>query len=422
MPIVNDTPVTIDPNPVTGGRDYISQEVFETSVIFNKETNAGTIIQEISGLPWSVRMIAQNREKHTEALYPDINLGVDSLSYFSITDLVIYLDSSLPTTSVSDLTAEATINAGYVPSYGDVIIATLSGGREAMFVITEVRKDSYNNHDIYKVFFKIHAFLDQDPIFYNDLVLKTVKEFTYNRDFVSGNGPPLLLSSDFKRKVDLKLEAPKLLDHYMRLFFDAETSTLRLPTESYTFVDTMLLDTVYAVVDRSEHLDLSRLSHVYHHVTEEQTIWDVIIKQDIDLLPTVNRKLGFTWSPREAMAVARTPLVLGVAFVVSVVTDGPVPYTVKHNRLMDAKEVTQPVDTTSPSYIFSEAFYNNEQANVTEFEGLLLQFLRKEVLDHLALAKVLGEYKYWGYEEQYYCLPILLLFIKHNNNNLFSNL
>lgn len=404
--------------------NFVSQGKLGVSNLFNSEVAITDIVSVIDGMPWSVSYYHQIRNVNDQPLMPDVNIPSTELSYNRIDDLELKLQESLPNTGDVGLEATAYINAGIVPHYGDPFLGTLAGGKQAIFTVTEVTRTNYNTRDVYLLKFNLFEFLDNNVEVYNDLQFKTTKKYVYDKDHLQTNSTPIILDSEYKRKVDIKKEQPKIVNHMMNLFFNKKTRLLVPPTTSSVYIDTLLTEFFFSIVDIDQHPQINQIKRLSFQPDVLVTIWTAILHRDISALPAVDKDLGFKYVPASGISpVMRGMGYLGANCVVDQL-DGsdPVEMTVEENRLSSLNTVEQPFDVNNKSYIFSDAFYIDDTNNSTTFEKLLLQYLRGEIIDKEVLYTMFEEYKSWGYLEQYYCLPILLAMIKVSISETFTEL
>lgn len=425
MPILGKATTVVD--PVLPDRKLHNDADLKTSVLFNKDNDLVSIIRYVDGNKWTVAYFQQIREINTEPRQPDINIPPSELSYNRINSLDIYLDGGIEQNDANDITGTATINAGFMPSIGDPFIATLSGGREAIFTITSYSKKIYSLHDTYIVEFKLYMFLDRNGEFYRDLLLKTMKEYHYDKDHILDKGTPIILSSDYKNKLDLKQTRLNLIKYYFNRFYDTEKSVIKLPTVvsvSSTYLDTLLIDFIYKTIGYTDYPHACKLTRYDIGYITDNSIYDLLLNRDIDNLPFVNKALGYKLADYTAsMPVARHIRWLGVNYIVDNVTqDNEVTMDDKVLENTVTGIYTPPLGDEKGGYIFSSYFYNNDVDNCGIVEKILLQYLRKEAVDVDMLNTVVSEYRYWNNVEQFYLIPIVVLVMQDMLNNTYSPL
>ena len=172
MPIFTDEPTDLIPNtapatvvksvqiPVGGNlnapkvpepnkdadRTFRTQEELKTSLLFSSDRDLKNITAEVKGMKWEVDYFMQIRDINDQTALPDIQLNKNVQKYNKINNLILFVQNAITQDAPSNLSGEAYINAGIVPNVNDVFRATLTGGREAMFLVSEVQNNTYNLH------------------------------------------------------------------------------------------------------------------------------------------------------------------------------------------------------------------------------------------------------------------------------------
>ena len=403
--ITEDTPTTTT--------NYRTQEEMSTSIIFNKDTSIESIVKEVDGMPWGLNAwFSQIRDTQDEPRMPDINVSESILKYNRIDKVIVFTDSGLD----ENLSGQFIVNSGFIPSYGDVFLATVAGNREAIFVVTVVTKKTYSLQTIYEVEFNLHSFMDTDVIFYNDLLYKTVNTYIYDKDHLVDRSAPLILKSSYKKKIEFKTQSGKLMDHYLKLFISKEKNLLSPPAVS-VMVDTLLLEFLYKLNGRSSHPKLQNINSI--DVTRDHgitTIWDVLLNQDITLLDIVTPNIAFARSLANTGVIkTRTPSVLGVDYITREVDDTEIP------RYGYTEIPTTPHVLGMTHYVFSSNFYDRVVTSMSDIEQLTYSYLNKELLDKDKLTTVLLEYNTWSDLHKYYLMPVLMLLTKYVVLNTYSS-
>lgn len=398
---------------------YVTQEELQTSTLFNKDVPLDTITANISGMDWEVSYFLQLRGVNEEPQLPDINVSATVLKYNRVSKLIIKLQDAIDQTNPEEITGTAIVNAGFIPNYGDPFIATLTGGREAVFVVTEIKKNTYNLHNTFNIVFKLHVFLDRESVFYNDLVFKTMSEYVYDKNYLADFSAPIILRAEYHEKIELRKVPNQLLEYFMTYMVNEENRVIAIPTDSSIYIDTLLNTFLYKIINHDDHSGLMKLNKISLILESKDSVWDVLLKRDISLLKRVDRDLGFKYTPASiSNPNARHASYLGIKFI----TDKTeIQLIVNYLLNEDAGTHTAPIVPGS-TYIFSEAFYLQDTVNATEFENLVLQYLRGEIIDSDILDKYVREYYLWPREQQFYLIPILILLVKNALSTTYSNL
>lgn len=417
---------TVDTSNVKTDYLFKSNAELKTSTLFNKDHDLDTIVNYVAGEKWTVDFFTQIKGVNEEPILPDINVPVSRLKYNRINKLIINIQTPIEQNNPNDITGEAIINAGFPPNYGDVFIATLTGGKEAIFIINELTKKTYNNHEAYSAVFKLHIFLDKDGVFYRDLVFKTSKVYYYDKNHILDYSAPIILAEDYKNKIDLKRYPDILATHYFKHMINKEKGVIAPPTVTSIYVDTLLNNFIYKIINRDEVLAMNKITEVSVDLSDKisYTVWDAILGRDLNMLGMAERAVGFKFTPTANIDVnARQISYLGISFIATAL-EGHTPIVPEYKDIKIATSdiIEVPKSDNEDNYIFSTAFYDQDIVNCGLLEKLLLQYLRGEKVDSDKLHILLNQYMYWDTIDQYYLIPILILLVKDSVQFTFSSL
>ena len=429
MPIFNIEGNTKVADPITPDRKLYSNPEFKTSTLFNKDQELNDIIQYVEGYKWTVDYFQQVREINTPPVMPDPNDTTTLVNYNRINNLIIYLESPINQDDPNNITGTASINAGFLPNYGDPFISELTGGRYGVFVISSVEKKMYSLHDMYTVEFKLLVFLDKDSLFYKDLLLKTVKEYIYDKNFIQDKSAPIILSKDFKDKLDYGKEVEFLKEYYYKTMFNPAKNIISLPTNSISssiYLDTLLNEFNYKLNGYTGYPNANKI--VRFNVTDitDYSIFDLLFDRDIDKLSFVRRNLGFKYVPSSVSYPSMRHISwLGINYITQELDNGMLPQDYSNdlleNTLTRPPDYVEPVVLTDTDYVFSDNFYNEDTVNMSILERLIYAYLNNETIITSELDILLKQYRHWEMDEQYYYIPMLILLLKYKMNNIYSN-
>lgn len=400
-------------------RTFVSAEDMKTSTLFSSDVELDNIIQDVKGLKWTVDYFLQLRNVNDTVSPPDVNIPQTVQKYHRIRKLNITLQTPIEQGNVDDITGSAIINSGFLPNQSDVFLATLTGGREALFIITNIDIKHYNIHQIYSVDFKLFKFVEGDSTpSYNDILLKVTKEYVYDNEHLLDYSAPIILATDYTAKLNLKKKLPELYDHYLRYFVEPQFSVISPPTEVSVYVDPYLTSFFFKIMSVVDHEKMMKLTRIDIDNGSVYTLWDMLIRRDIAMLPKINRNIGFKYTPSTAAyATLRAACYLGINFIATPhdnSNDIIVP-TYKDIACSKTDKFVEPITgklASDKSYIFSEAFYNDTLTTKSPMEDLVIAYLKEEILNIDSLNVLLRDYQAWKTEEQFYLIPILIVLVK----------
>lgn len=416
-----------DKSQIVKDKPLRTQEELKTSILYNKEHDLKTIIRYPKGSKWEVNYFLQIRDINDTLSPPDINLPPTVQKYNRINKLILYIQTPIEQDTIEDISGEGLINAGFLPNVNDVFIATLTGGREAIFIITEVTNRTYNLHYAYKISFKIFCFAEDNPNIYNDIVIKVMKNYTYDKDHLLDYSAPIILSSDYKAKLDLRNSLEDVIDYYFRYFVNYEKNVIALKTSASIYVDTLLTDFIFKVINQSDNLIMNKLNYVAIDFRDKipYTIWDVIINRNTKLLKLCTKNLGFKYSPSGCGdIIQRNMHYIGINFIVdklsSVGSELDIPIVdISTEKTSDFRP---PINKDRQSYVVSEDVYELSNNCVGLLDKVLIDYLECKLLKSEELEVLINQYTMWDTREQFYLIPILIVLIKDAINNTFQSL
>lgn len=306
-------------------KTFQTQEEMKTSLLFNKEAPLEHIIRYPRGMKWEIDYFLQIRDINDEIGLLDLNLTPTVQKYNRINKLNLVLQSAINQDDIDNISGEAIINAGFLPNPDDLFLATLTGGRQCLFHITEVTTKTYNIHKAYYVSFKIFVFVDDKPEWYNDLVRKTMKTYVYDKEHLLDYSAPIILQQDYKTKLTLKETLPEITEYYMDKFVNHEKRLICLPTRTSVYLDPYLNSFLFKIINHTEQEVFDRLQSVQITVTNDTpyTIWDLIIDRNMKLLKRCNQNIGFKYHAYGSTQVMTKMMNhLGVNFIATPLSTG----------------------------------------------------------------------------------------------------
>lgn len=409
-----------------------------TNVIISKNTQQSNIIQNLRGYKWNVDYF-----NNLSGVNDITNAGSEVLDesiqkYNKFEDLIIYLESPLQIGDLENLTGTGTINAFIVPKIGDHFKATMVDNRVGIFIVTEVKNLTYQDHEVYDITFKFHTFADSDESLSNNLEEKVIESYAYDKDHIGDNGTPVILKSELKNKLKLKDHIKKLSSMYFSLFTDRESLFLnpygRNPdkTSDLMLVDNLLNKFINKTVEDVMFGHKNRLKDFDYVQNPEfyKSIWDALIEQDEDYLFNIQHNLGWTAIERTGSTPAsRNLYYLGVNGVVDLMTiDEFIIDTMNKQRLFERPNAPEGLEVKYPLlleddklefYVFDRCFYIEDLDKITPFQSLVKRFIKKEIITTEELEEYINHWRYWSKYEQYYIIPVLLLLMKYCTKTKF---
>lgn len=407
--------LNIDDDETDNNIEVHTSEELDMNVVSSRELDVINLASYISGLPWSVTYYNQIVSPNDTLQLPDVNLPISAIRYRQIEKLIVFLDSGLPSGDVTEITGTAVINAGIIPNYGDVIYANIAGSIPALLIVDKAEKKHYNNHYVYYISFKLHSLVNEEAIVLNDLIYKSTEKYVYDENHINTKSTPLLLPEEVVSREKIAGAMHDILDYYLKTMMDKECNILRLPTESYFFVDTSVVEFLLKIVSVKDHPLISKLTLNSSDGFNlgENTLFQILLSKRKDRLKVANTDIGFKTIGNyfSISKIGKDLRYLGVSHVlVGDESDYIIP-TLKTNPLY---EVDKDITIENIEYVFGTGFYDLNIDTCSDIEKLVLDYLDDKALDIEKLSKLVDEYPYWNYSNQFYMLPILYLLCKYS--------
>lgn len=404
--------------------DFRTNTDMDVSIVSNKDQKLEYMLSNIKGYKWSVDYFLNIATINDKKTAPDTTIPNTVQKYNRIDKLELLVQTPINQSgNIEDIQGDAIINCGFLPHVNDVFVAELTGGRSAIFLVNTVEVKTYNLRDAYFLSYSLFTFLDNNNIEkYNDLVYKTVNQFVYDKEHLLDFSAPIILSTDYKRKLNLKQELTTLTKFYCKKFIDIETNLFILPTITSKYYDSYISNFIFKIIDITQVPEIVKVSRVHDNLAkEEYSIWDVLINRDISMLSLVNKKLWYRVVINNNNPVLRSLGYIGVNFILDKVDNNTLNINPITNTLATVGQpVNQVVDDRH--YVLTDKFYSKDKVNASVFEKLVINYLEGNILNVNELETYINNYETWNTENQFYCIPILMLLIKDSINNTFVRL
>lgn len=403
--------------------DFRTNKDMDISVVTNKDQKLEYMLANIKGYKWTVDYFLNIASMADNTSAPDTSLPNTVQKYNRIDRLELLVQTPISQSgTMEEIKGDAIVNCGFLPHVNDVFVAELTGGRQALFLIDTVEVKTYNLRDAYYISYSLFSLLDNNNVEkYNDLVYKTVNQFTYDKEHLLDFSAPIILSTDYKKRLNLKQELNTITKYYCKKFIDNDTNLFLVPTTSSKYYDSYLSSFLFKVFDITLVPELVNVSRVHDNITKEQySIWDLIITRDMSMLPLLNKTLWYRVVINNNNPVLRSLGYIGVNFILDEVDNNSLQVPYITNSLQDEPQPV--IQTTNRTYVLSEKFYNLDKVNCTTFERMVINYLEGNMLNIEELEDSLTNYSKWSIENQFFCIPLLIILLRDSINNTFVRL
>lgn len=374
--------------------------------------------------------------------------------YLEINDFEMRVSSPLDVTQdeVSrefTLTGTATTYAGFIPNVGDMFLADVGDGRDALFTLTSAEKKSFLMDAVYEVNYDVVDYNTAEKI--ADLKSKSIKTVYFVKDFLTLGKESFLVESEYNSLNNIREWLERLPREYIKEFFVEEYATILVPDQEETLYDPFMAKFVYLTMSTHrvpEYAKFKQLNCDTGSDTTYQTLLDSFLNKDERSLDFVVMKLKPTLvkggKPLARYATVHYSGIMNVMYPEDDEKLGR--YTPVALEPSTARVFNRPIDldiaiydstlegishpdglnitsmkavTVDDYYILSKAFYEQDRPNMSAIELMLSNYYTGAPLDYNMLLTICRKSVYWGKLERFYYLPLLhfLLFSAQGDVN-----
>lgn len=410
------------------------------------------LLTHVAGAKWLVVYYKQMKTSDEASEAHNASRPAPYQQYIKIENFELRVDQPLssstdPETSTHIVSGTSTIYPSIVPDHGDTFIADIGDGRSAIFNIREVTPKSYLKDTVYEVEYDLVDYATVELV--KALDDKVVKDTYYERSYADYGANPVLAKEEhgiFKQIVKWQ---EGIARHYFDSFYSQEYNTFLVPSQTKVIYDPFLVEFLQKLWTVAE-LPLMQHLKVYNRDTADnyhvRTIWDVIVKNDIYMLPKCKSRFG---AFPKRMFPTNHPGLAGIRY--SRLDYIYHPYTDKQgqgNITLDGvgeailgdyysdystnREFTMaitklpglgfvhhalrenlPIEDAKKygsfdTYVLSPAFYQNNRAEMSKVEHLLRNSLEEKPVNAKDLLPILLDVINWGEVERFYYIPLLV--------------
>lgn len=435
----------------------VTESPSRTVVVDTKYTPLASILQHVEGSSWVVNYYSQVVARDNEVGAQQLDLAAVYQQYLLIQQMELKVTA--PLSSEQDeqsksmvVSGTATTYGGFIPNKGDMFIADIGDGRDAVFAVTDASKKTYMKDAYYQIEYELVDYAN--ATYLADLTRKTVKTTTFIKDFLYLGQNPQVLAEDLATLTDLQSLYNDLLGGFFHDFFSHEHKTLIIPGQSEPSYDPYLTRALLDWIGTDEHpyVNKIRLPNVDGDPAMEQlTLWDCLGRMSVNALPMALQQVRLLKTAQfKAMPHLSGIYYTGIRQVIYPFDDRTdvdfghdsclqVPtiegstalaragrrYT-DLGRLLPSSNLngfnySPPSDGALPDvvrvtddsyYVLSEKFYRGQTPLSSNLERLVLQALRQEPLDKALLTRLTTNAMRWENLERYYYIPVLFALLK----------
>lgn len=441
LPIQVNTPSTIS---------VPSKSIF-TSLV--PESKIVSLLKYIEGYPWTVDFYGQilnvnNTLKHFDPSTPNL-----TQSYYKISKLILQISTPLSSsydqsTGITTITGTAIVPYGITPNVGDVFIAQVDSGEDAIFIINTVSRKTHRKNTLYEINYSLYSYTSVNPNFITTLTSRVNETYFFNNDLLTSSNK-VLIQPSVKEAIDrLKAFLYSSQDYYFNTFAKKQTGSILIPGIDYTIYDPLLLNFISKIVDYSTLVNTPFYKYTYFsNYIDQPSIFDALINQSITQLSVINRTYNFTSSSSlKNKTRFGTIFHAGIDYILypinpntktTIGEEESTPSfisTIKTSKNYSTSS-SMIIQTTNNNtifnkpllhdlfvdnyYVVSKNFYNYHSNNslysaISYIELLIYRFISKEAIAKEDLVLVTERYHNFSLLHQLYLLPVIWLIVKAN--------
>lgn len=454
MPIINTNQNT--PPQVHAFKPKVLSVAVHSEIVDTRFTPMASLLTHIEGSAWLCHYYRQLVARDTELTAQQLNKEGVYQQYVLIKSFELKVTSDLSrsqdtNSTEQSLTGTSLLYPGTVkPSKGDMFVADVGDGREAVFAVTEVEQMAIYKDACYQISYQLQDY--NVGVRRADLNKKVVQTLMFVKDFITYGQNPLLAEEDYISLQELSRLYGELLGHYFADFFSTEYQSILMPDQNYPTYDPFLVKALLSCLDSNEHRLVQKVRAFNTDDdlgTKASSVWDALLQLSEHELPMVFHEVGLIESSYfDLRAEFESIYYSGVRHVVypkEPRTDIDAQYDrcrpnltgtlqVSKPRRPDLKRMlsedlngffteTAPVEgimglpdiklvTVDQYYVLSEQFYYDRAGEQSKLERLTWQALKHEPLHLDALKRVCMTARSWGNLERFYYIPLLLILLK----------
>lgn len=445
-----DSPVTNNTESIPTALQKPHESLFTT--LF-PEGVADSLLKYVEGYPWTCHFYGQlvtqsNSLEHFDPKTPNLTQPL-----YEVKNLILQVSTPLnsnyePSTGVTSSTGSCTVPLGLKPNVGDIFIAQIDTGEDAIFCITSVERKTYRKSTLYDINYSLYEYTSTQPLFLETLQQRVQQIFYFNKDSNHFNRDLLITPSVKDANDRLKTFVRESQEFYLATFADRASGTIVLPGTTRSLYDPLLLQFLGTFIDHEVKIAHPWFQYNWEdRYLNQKSIFDLLLSRNPSMAQTVNKTYSFTPST-QLNGLARMGNISHVAvdfilYPTTPVTHNDVErfhrvspsntFTQEHlsskayfestltvhsgNNEIGTETLLLPKLFDADTYVVSPHFYDylkdgSYALEMSFIEVLLARFIRRDAIAREDLLKVIQSFYDWSSLHQLYFLPVILLLIR----------
>jgi len=449
-PEANPVPNTTTPETI----QEPNKSIF-TSLV--SEAKVNSLLKYVEGYSWTVNYYGQLLNSNNTLENFDPTTPNLTQPYYKVNKLIMQVSSPLSSsydqnTGITLITGSAIVPYKITPNVGDVFIAQVDSGEDAIFHITSVSRKTHRKDTLYEISYTLYAYKSTNPDFIEALESRINEVYYFNNDSNFFNRDVLIKPSVQEARDRVKIFLNESKKYYFSTFTQLETGSLLIPGIDNILYDPVLVKFIMKTVEYDYLLNVPFFQHTYlSKEIDQPSIFDALLNQSQVYLKNINKTFNFISSNAiENRARIGTVYHAGIDYILHP-TNPNTSYDVLGSSIFDQSEYLSSMKTvknyntstplvletinnnqiyTKPIlhdlfiedyYIVSKNFYeylddNTKYPSISYIEFLISKFIKKEAIAVEDLAVTVERYMDWSLLHQLYLLPVCWLLINFRIN------
>lgn len=419
------------------------------------EVKIASLLKYVEGYPWTVNYYGQllninNTVEHFDPSSPDL-----TQPFYKVNGLVLQVTSPLSSSyneekGVTTVSGSALMPFNVIPNVGDLILAQVDNGEDAIFHITSVVRKTHRKDSLYEVSYTLHTYTSEQPNFVQILENRINETYFFNKDANHFNRDVLIKPSVKEARDRLVLFLEESKNYYFNTFVNPRTSSLLIPGHPLTLYDPILTRFIAKTVEITDYPSVKIHQHTYSSESIDQmSILDCLVTRTMPHPKQMNTTYNFIAAHNLPIrSRLGTVSFNGVNYIIYP-TNPNLKHTVGTPRNPEAEyintiktslnyeQVTDLVIKTTNNnnlydtfllpelfdedyYVVTKNFYDyltdhSVYEELSYVELLMYKFFKQEPIAAEDLAVCVERYKDWSILHKFYLLPVMWFLIKVNS-------
>jgi len=420
------------------------------------ESRITSLLKYVEGYPWTINYYGQIINKNNTLENFDPSTPNLTQPYYEVKNLILQVSSPLSssydqTTGITTITGAALTPYKLIPNVGDIFIANIDSGEDAIFLITSVSRKTYRKDTIYEISYSLYSYVSSNQDFVTSLKQRINDTYYFNKDTNFFNRDILIKPSVKEAKDRLNNYITETKNYYFSTFSQREAGSIIIPGVDSTIYDPLLLEFITKIIDYKDLVDIPFFRHniTNNRYINQPSIFNLLLTRNISLVNTINKKQIFIPSANiQNRARFGSIFHTGANYVLFPLNPNTNTDVTDINHNLDSSDYLSTIKTSknyflledeviainnenifpkkilhelflNDTYIVTDNFYNyiNDNTLFTEvsfIELLIYKHINKEAIAKEDLVLAIEKYMNFSLLHQLYLLPVLWLLIKVN--------